>query len=115
MRISIRATIIAGAVTGICMGALSLWGCAETHEHQFVAACAVGRAPMDGELMPGQGKVGDYKTSQWPWSQSHPITQYCDAAGHVTVVVENKNPSSIESLLADPISKGLSMLTLPVL
>ena len=59
-------------------------------------------------------KVGDYKTSRWPWAQSHPIVQYCSADGDLTVSVENRNPSSVESLFADPISKGVSMMTLPV-
>jgi hypothetical protein len=115
MRISIRATIIAGAVTGICLGIMSLLGCAQEKEQRFTASCVVGRAPLSGELMPGQGKVGDYRTDIWPWSQPHPIEQYCDASGVLHVTVENKNPSSLDSVISDPISKGLSMVTLPVL
>jgi hypothetical protein len=90
-------------------------GCAQVKEQQFVARCAVGRAPLEGELMPGQGKVGDYKTSPWPWASSHPVVQYCDVYGKLHVVVEQQSTSSIESVLSNPISKGMSMLTLPVL
>ena len=65
--------------------------------------------------MPGQGKAGDYKTSRWPWASAHRVVQYCGADGVVHVVVEQESSSSIESALSDPISKGMSMLTLPIL
>jgi hypothetical protein len=98
----------------VVLALMALAGCDQVKEQQFVASCVVGRAPLPGELMPGQAKVGDYTTSRWPWAESHPIEQHCDADGTLHVTVENKNPSSIDSLMSDPIDKALSMVTLPV-
>jgi hypothetical protein len=92
----------------------ALGGCSQSNEQRFMASCAVGRPPVEGELVPGLGKVGDYRTGKWPWSPSHGVSQYCKADGTVVVFDEQESPSSIASMLSDPIQAALSKLTLPV-
>ena|ERR1700722_12209350 len=78
-------------------------GCAQVHEKMFTLDCAVGRAPLAGELAPGTAMALDVSTSPIPLLfPPHRAIARCDDAGVVTMNIET------------PIDTGLSQLSTPL-
>jgi hypothetical protein len=77
--------------------------CAQVHEKMFTLDCAVGRAPLAGELAPGTAMALDVSTSPIPLLfPPHRAIARCDNAGVVTMDIET------------PIDTGLSQLSTPL-
>jgi hypothetical protein len=77
--------------------------CAQVHEKMFTLDCAVGRAPLAGELAPGTAMALDVSTSPIPLLfPPHRAIARCDDAGIVTMDIET------------PIDTGLSQLSTPL-
>ncbi len=77
--------------------------CSQVHEKMFTLDCAIGRAPLAGELAPGTAMALDVSTSPIPLlSPSHRAIARCDSAGVVTMDIET------------PIDTGLSQLSTPL-
>ena len=87
--------------------ALLVVGCAQVNEQKFNSSCAVGRPPVEGELVPGQSKAGDYKTERWPWVTSHRIVTQCDAGGKIHETVESAIDNGF-SELENPVGTAIS-------
>jgi hypothetical protein len=82
---------------------LAFAGCAQVHEKMFTLDCAIGRAPLDGELAPGSAMAFDVSTSPVPLLFApHRLVARCDDAGVVTMTIET------------PVDTGLSQLTTPL-
>lgn len=78
-------------------------GCAQVHEKMFTLECAIGRAPLPGELAPGTAIAIDVSTSPIPLLfPPHRAIARCDSAGVVTMDIET------------PIDTGLSQLSTPL-
>jgi len=78
-------------------------GCAQVHEQMITLECAIGRAPLPGELAPGTAMAIDVSTSPIPLLfPPHRIVARCDNAGVVTMNIET------------PIDTGLSQLSTPL-
>ena len=87
----------------VSMLALTAAGCAQVHEKMFTLDCAVGRAPLAGELAPGTAMALDVSTSPIPLLfPPHRAIARCDDAGVVTMNIET------------PIDTGLSQLSTPL-
>ena len=85
------------------MLALTATSCAQVHEKMFTLDCAVGRAPLAGELAPGTAMALDVSTSPIPLLfPPHRAIARCDDAGVVTMNIET------------PIDTGLSQLSTPL-
>jgi hypothetical protein len=82
---------------------LTAVGCAQVHEKMFTLDCAVGRAPLAGELAPGTAMALDVSTSPIPLLfPPHRAIARCDSAGVVTMNIET------------PVDTGLSQLSTPL-
>ena len=90
--------------TAVLISTLALAaGCAQVHEKMFTLDCAIGRAPLAGELAPGTAMALDDSTSPTPLHfPSHRAIARCDSAGVVTMDIET------------PIDTGLSQLSTPL-
>lgn len=78
-------------------------GCAQVHEQMFTLDCALGRAPLKGELAPGTAMALDVSTSPIPLLfPPHRAIARCDNAGVVTLDLET------------PVDTGLSQLSTPL-
>ena len=87
----------------LILSILALASCALVHEQMFTLDCAVGRAPLAGELAPGTAMALDVSTSPVPLLFApHRIVARCDHAGIVTMNIET------------PVDTGLSQLTTPL-
>jgi hypothetical protein len=92
-----------GKLMLISMLALTAASCAQVHEKMFTLDCAVGRAPLAGELAPGTAMALDVSTSPIPLLfPPHRAIARCDNAGVVTMDIET------------PIDTGLSQLSTPL-
>ena len=77
--------------------------CSQVHEKMFTLDCAIGRAPLAGELAPGTAMALDVSTSPIPLLfPPHRAIARCDSAGVVTMDIET------------PIDTGLSQLSTPL-
>jgi hypothetical protein len=82
---------------------LATAGCAQVREKMFTLDCAIGRAPLAGELAPGTAMALDVSTSPIPLLfPPHRAIARCDDAGVVTMNIET------------PIDTGLSQLSTPL-
>jgi hypothetical protein len=87
----------------ISMMAMTAASCAQVHEKMFTLDCAVGRAPLAGELAPGTAMALDVSTSPIPLLfPAHRAIARCDDAGVVTMNIET------------PVDTGLSQLSTPL-
>ncbi len=78
-------------------------GCAQVHDQIFTLDCAIGRAPLPGEMSPGTAMALDVSTSPVPLLfPPHRAIARCDNAGVVTLNIET------------PVDTGLSQLTNPL-
>ena len=85
------------------MLALAAASCTQVHEKMFTLDCAIGRAPLAGELAPGTAMALDVSTSPIPLLfPTHRAIARCDSAGIVTMDIET------------PIDTGLSQLSTPL-
>lgn len=94
------------AAIGIALLAIAVplfAGCAQVNEKTFTLDCAMGRAPLPGELGPGTAMAIDVSTSRIPLiTAPHRIVARCDNAGVVTMNIEA------------PVDTGLSQLSTPL-
>jgi hypothetical protein len=82
---------------------LATASCAQVHEKMFTLDCAVGRAPLAGELAPGTAMALDVSSSPIPLLfPPHRAIARCDSAGVVTMNIET------------PVDTGLSQLSTPL-
>ncbi|MGB8682285.1 MAG: hypothetical protein WCD12_05325 [Candidatus Binatus sp.] len=73
------------------------------HEQMFTLDCAIGRAPLPGEMSPGTAMAFDVSTSPVPLLfPPHRAIARCDNAGVVTLNIET------------PVDTGLSQLSTPL-
>jgi hypothetical protein len=85
--------------------------CAQVHEQMFTLDCAVGRAPLAGELAPGTAMALDVSTSPVPLLFApHRIVARCDSAGIVTMNIETPVDTGL-SQLSTPLSTAASHIT----
>jgi hypothetical protein len=111
MRLSIKATIVAGAVTGLCLAAMAATGCAQVHEKMFTVNCAKDREPLAGELAPGTAMAIDVSTSEIPLLfPPHRAVARCDQDGVVTMNIETPVDTGL-SQLSTPLSTAASHIT----
>jgi hypothetical protein len=95
----------------ISMLALTAAGCAQVHEKMFTLDCAVGRAPLAGELGPGTAMALDVSTSPIPLLfPPHRAIARCDDAGVVTMDIETPIDTGL-SQLSTPLSSAASHIT----
>ncbi|MGC2275949.1 MAG: hypothetical protein WA571_08055 [Candidatus Binatus sp.] len=86
-------------------------GCAQVHEQMFTLDCAVGRAPLAGELAPGTAMALDVSTSPIPLLYPpHRAVARCDNAGIVTLELETPVDTGL-SQLSTPLSTAASHIT----
>jgi hypothetical protein len=89
----------------------ALASCAQVHEQMFTLDCAVGRAPLAGELTPGTAMALDVSTSPVPLLFApHRMVARCDNAGVVTMNVETPVDTGL-SQLSTPLSTAASHIT----
>ena len=84
-----------------------LGGCSQVKEQHFIARCVTGRAPVykEGELGPGEGKVGDYTTSSIPFLfPAHSLMFVCDEEGDPDPVIKDETSPAA----ASPLNAGVS-------
>ena len=90
---------------------LTAAGCAQVHEKMFILDCAVGRAPLAGELAPGTAMALDVSTSPIPLLfRPHRAIARCDSAGVVTMNIETPVDTGL-SQLSTPLSTAASHMT----
>jgi hypothetical protein len=103
---SIKSAAIASTATGLIWMAIAVLlfaGCAQVKEKMFTLDCAIGRAPLPGELAPGTAMAIDVSTSPITLiTAPHRIVARCDNAGVVTMNIEA------------PVDTGLSQLSTPL-
>ena len=88
-----------------------LASCGQVHEQMFTLDCAVGRAPLAGELAPGTAMALDVSTSPVPLLFApHRIVARCDSAGIVTMNIETPVDTGL-SQLSTPLSTAASHIT----
>ena len=86
-------------------------GCAQVHEQMFTLDCAVGRAPLAGELAPGTAMALDVSTSPIPLLYPpHRAIARCDNTGAVTLELETPVDTGL-SQLSTPLSTAASHIT----
>lgn len=86
-------------------------GCAQVHEQMFTLDCAVGRAPLAGELAPGTAMALDVSTSPVPLLYPpHRAIARCDNSGAVTLELETPVDTGL-SQLSTPLSTAASHIT----
>ena len=86
-------------------------GCAQVHEQMFTLDCAVGRAPLAGELAPGTAMALDVSTSPIPLLYPpHRAIARCDNTGVVTLELETPVDTGL-SQLSTPLSTAASHIT----
>jgi hypothetical protein len=86
-------------------------GCARVQEQMFTVHCAIGRAPLAGELAPGTAMALDISTSPIPLlSPPHRAIARCDDAGLVTLNLETPADTGL-SQLSTPLSTAASHIT----
>ena len=86
-------------------------GCAQVHEKMFTLDCAVGRAPLAGELAPGTAMALDVSSSPIPLLfPPHRAIARCDSAGVVTMNIETPVDTGL-SQLSTPLSTAASHIT----
>lgn len=86
-------------------------GCAQVHEQMFTLDCAVGRAPLAGELAPGTAMALDVSTSPIPLLYPpHRAIARCDNSGAVTLELETPVDTGL-SQLSTPLSTAASHIT----
>jgi hypothetical protein len=86
-------------------------GCAQVHERMFTVDCAVGRAPLNGEMAPGTAMALDVSTSPIPLLfPPHRAIARCDSAGRVTMDLETPVDTGL-SQLSTPLSTAASHIT----
>lgn len=86
-------------------------GCAQVHEQMFTLDCAVGRAPLAGELAPGTAMALDVSTSPIPLLYPpHRAVARCDNSGAVTLELETPVDTGL-SQLSTPLSTAASHIT----
>ncbi len=91
--------------------AMTLAGCAQVHEQQFTLDCAIGRAPLTGEMAPGTAMALDVSTSPIPLLfPPHRAIARCDSAGRVTMDIETPVDTGL-SQLSTPLSTAASHIT----
>ena len=102
------------AVIGIALLAIAVrlfTGCAQVNEKMFTLDCAMGRAPLPGEMAPGTGMAIDVSTSRIPLiTAPHRIVARCDNAGVVTMNVEAPVDTGL-SQISTPLSSAASHVT----
>ena len=100
------------AATPLLISMLALTAsCAQVHEKMFTLDCAVGRAPLAGELAPGTAMALDVSTSPIPLLfPPHRAIARCDDAGVVTMNIETPVDTGL-SQLSTPLSTAASHLT----
>ncbi len=90
---------------------LAAAGCAQVHEKMFTLDCAVGRAPLAGELAPGTAMALDVSSSPIPLLfPPHRAIARCDSAGVVTMNIETPVDTGL-SQLSTPLSTAASHIT----
>ena len=98
-----RATRVSTGILAAMIALATLTGCAQVNEQMFTLDCAIGRAPLPGELAPGTAIALDVSTSPIPLLFApHRAIARCDSAGVVTMTVET------------PVDTGLSQLSTPL-
>ena len=90
---------------------LTAASCSQVHEKMFTLDCAVGRAPLAGELAPGTAMALDVSTSPIPLLfPPHRAIARCDNAGVVTMNIETPVDTGL-SQLSTPLSTAASHMT----
>ena len=90
---------------------LAAAGCGQVHEKMFTLDCAMGRAPLAGELAPGTAMALDVSTSPIPLLfPPHRAIARCDSAGLVTMNIETPVDTGL-SQLSTPLSTAASHMT----
>ena len=86
-------------------------GCSQLNEKTFTLDCAIGRAPLAGEMGPGTAMAIDVSTSPIPLlSAPHRMVARCDNAGVVTMNIETPVDTGF-SQLSTPLSTAASHVT----
>jgi len=95
----------------VAIAAFAFAGCAQVHEQTFTLDCAIGRAPLPGEMGPGTAMAIDVSTSPIPLlSPPHRMVARCDNAGVVTMNLETPVDTGF-SQLSTPLSTAASHVT----
>jgi len=99
------------SLLSMAVAALALAGCAQVMEKSFTLDCAMGRAPLPGEMGPGTAMAIDVSTSPIPLlSAPHRMVARCDNAGVVTMNIETPVDTGL-SQLSTPLSSAASHVT----
>ena len=103
--------VIAVSIILMAIAAFAFSGCAQVHEKTFTLDCAIGRAPLAGEMGPGTAMAIDVSTSPIPLlSPPHRMVARCDNSGVVTMNIETPVDTGF-SQLSTPLSTAASHVT----